>query len=172
MDKINYINHFINPDSNVKKAKSKKKKLNSSDTFFTSKDISTFDEILNDAYTEETGSLNNEKNGIDNDKIEGLLKEIGKQGEKLKKSKHLEDLDQYKKMIKEYLNLILEQSEKVEQKSLWDKNKKQKITKVHLQIINSELLELTKIFFSEQQNTFAIAAKIDRIEGLLVDLKS
>jgi uncharacterized protein len=172
MEKINYINHFSNPDSNIKKAKSKKKKLDSTGSFFTSKDVSAFDEILNDAYTEETGSLSNENNEITHKKIEGLLKEIGRQGEKLKKSKILADLDLYKKMIKEYLNLILEQSESVEKKSLWDKNKKQKITKVHLQVINNELLELTKIFFSEQQNTFAIAAKIDRIEGLLVDLKS
>ena len=160
MDKINYINHFSNPDSNVKKAKPKKKKLNSTDSFFTPKDVSSFDEILNDTYAEETGSLNSEKNEINLQKIEGLLREIGKQGEKLKKSKMLADLDMYKKMIKEYISLILEQSESVEKKSLWDKNKKQKIAKVHLQVINNELLELTKFFSLNSKTPLQLLQKL------------
>src|SRR4030042_2033602 len=104
--------------------------------------------------------------------INFLLKEIGKHGENLKRTKLLKDLDLYKKLVKEYLTIVLELSEKTEKIVLWDKSKKQKVTKIHLQVINQELLELTRIFFSEQQNTFAIASKIDMIEGLLVDLRS
>jgi uncharacterized protein len=172
MDKINYINPFANPDSNIKKVKHKKGKLNSTDAGAESKSATSFDEILNDIQTEETGSLNNEKNELSQKKIETLLKEIGRQGERLKKSRNLEDLDLYKKMIKEYLTLIIRESENIENKNVWNPAKKQKVNKVHLQVINSELLDLTRIFFSEQQNTLAIGAKIDRIEGLLIDLKS
>ena len=172
MDKINYINPFSNPESNKKLSKNKKEKLKSESSFLNSSSVSSFDEVLNDSYAEESEALNGKDKDLPQKRIETLLKEIGKQGERLKKSRNLEDLDIYKKMIKEYISLILKESENIEKRNVWNPSKKQKINKVHLQVINSELLELTRIFFSDQQNNLAIAAKIDKIEGLLIDLKS
>lgn len=167
MDKIQNIFHYSNLDPKIKKNKSKKNdKLSNKSKIFN--ETSTFEEILE---TTETDFEKNEIN-LKEKKLENLLKEIGNAGEKLKKSKLLEDLNTYKNLIKEYLSLVLSLSEKTEKKTIWNKAKKEKIAKVHIKIINQELLDLTRLFFAGQQNTFTIATKIDKIEGLLIDLKT
>ena len=167
MDKIHNISHFSNLDPKVKKNKSKKTS-NSLKKSILSNELSTFEEILE---TQEIEYENNEKT-LNEEKLENLLKQIGNYGEKLKKSKLLKDLNIYKNLIKEYISMVISLSEKTEKKMMWDKVKKEKITKLHIKIINQELLDLTELFFTEQKNTFAIAAKIDKIEGILIDLKS
>ena len=168
MDKIDHLNYFAHLNSKIKKDKSKKTKSENTDKI-KSENKSTFEEIYNlQDIKPKTFQSQNQNQEY---KLENLLKEIGNQGEKLKKSRLLEELDKYKKLVKEYISIFLQLSEEAEKKTLWDRNKKEKVSKVHLKIINQELSELTRIFFEEQQNTFAIAAKIDRIEGLLIDLK-
>jgi len=73
-------------------------------------------------------------------------------------------------MVKKFLLSAIELSEKVERKTLWNNFKKEKVTKIHLSIIDKELNELTKYFFEEQRDVFKIAAKIDKIEGILIDI--
>jgi uncharacterized protein YaaR (DUF327 family) len=167
MDKIQNIGQFSNLDPKIKKNKSKK-----SNKAFKSKKLddesSTFDEILEAQEIE----YNNSEIIQNEEKIESLLKQIGNYGEKLKKSKLLKDLNTYKNLIKEYISLILIMSEKIEKKEMWNTIKKEKNAKLHIKIINQELLDLTRLFMSEQKNTLAIAAKIDKIEGILIDLKS
>ena len=167
MKKIDNTNYLFNYDPQVKKKKSKKSEKSRVKSSITLENSNNFEKIL---YATE---IDLEAQAIEAQKIklENLLKQIGKQGEKLKKSKHLEDLDVYKKNIKEYLLIFLSLAEKTEKKTTWNKFKKEKTVKIHLEIIDEELLELTKIFFTEQHNTLAIAAKIDKIEGLLVDLR-
>jgi|GEM_PF-1300565 len=168
MDKINDLNTFYNyePLKN-KKSKSKDLKKPIKSSIF-SKEIKNFNEIIEKKEIELTEKLLKE----DKEKLEDLLKNIGLQGEKLKRKKSLNDLYLYKKYVKEYIKIFLSIAEDAKKKILWDKNKKQKIAKIHLQIIDNELLELTRIFFNEQHNTMVIAAKLDKIEGLLINLLS
>ena len=169
MDKIQDFDYFYNPLQDIKKKKSKKIKKGKDNKKLSDVDQSQkFFEILND----DNVDFDIKEIELNRKKLEDLLKDIGKTGERLKKSRLLIDLNNYKKIVKEYLKIFLEYAEKVEKKKIWDKSKRQKIEKIHLQIINNELLELTRIFFNEQQSTWAIAAKIDKIEGLLIDLMS
>lgn len=111
-----------------------------------------------------------EKDTANTEEIQKLLKDIGLQGQLLKRSRNIEDLDVYKKLVKKYLLSILDLSEKAEKKTVYNRFKKEKITKIHLNVIDKELLELTKIFLSEQHDVLKIASKIDKIEGMLIDL--
>lgn len=164
-----FVNNKPPLKSETSKSKwDKKKKIN-----FEKANISLFNEILEEEIALEELEEKEEKyQGKELETIEKLLKDIGRQGEILKKSRSLEDLDKYKKMIKNFLKEIIDRIEKKERKSLWDKRKKEKIMKVHITIINKELEELTRIFFDEQQNILAIASQIDKIEGILIDLIS
>lgn len=166
MDKIQNIGQFSNLDPKLKKSKSKKSTgLLKKDLI---SDLSTFEEILESQEIE----YNNNEIATNQEKLEDLLKKIGNNGEKLKKTRSLKDLNTYKNLVKEYISLVVSISEKIEKKIMWNKVKKEKIAKLHIKIINNELLDLTKLFMAEQKNTLAIAAKIDKIEGILIDLKS
>ena len=118
--------------------------------------------------------LEKSENNIQKDinEIQNMLRDIGLQGENLKKSRNIEDLDIYKKLVKKYITTIVNISEDTEKKSVYNRIKKEKITKVHLNIIDKELLELTKIFMSEQYEVLKIANKIDKLEGLIISIFS
>jgi len=166
MSKIdNDYSFFGNPqikNTKLKKSKISNKKISKNDNEFSFEEL-VFEEEVNF----EEDQLK-EKDKV----IENYLKEIGKQGEKLKKSRHFNDLEIYKNLIKKFLLFAIDLMEKKEKKALWDKTKKQKITKIHITVINKELQELTRIFFDEQKNILAIASKIDKIEGLIINLLS
>ena len=166
MDKIQNIGQFSNLDPKLKKSKSKKSTGSLKKNLI--RDLSTFEEILESQEIE----YNNNEITTNQEKLEDLLKKIGNNGEKLKKTRSLKDLNIYKNLVKEYISLVVSISEKIEKKTMWNKVKKEKIAKLHIKIINNELLDLTKLFMAEQKNTLAIAAKIDKIEGILIDLKT
>lgn len=165
MSRIDDNNLLFNPGSiftprQTKKSSNLKTKKTSSENkslFAKAFEEQDDDIIINDNVNSETS-------------LEESLKEIGLLGEKLKRSKSLQDLDDYKKSIKRYIDQIIDKTVKYETKYVWNRAKKEKIPKIHLKIIDRELEELTKIFFDEQKSVFLIASKIDKIEGILVDL--
>jgi uncharacterized protein len=167
MAKIDDFSHITyHPESFLRKSdldKSDKTKKKSSINF---EKKSAFQEVFSSEM--EDSAIEN----VETTEIERLLKDIGIQGELLKKSKNLEDLDNYKKMVKKFILNIVELSETTEKKVVWNRFKKEKIAKIHLQIIDKELLDLTRIFMSEQYSVLQIASKIDKIQGMLIDLAS
>jgi len=163
MEKIN-DNSFIYQQTTHAANNSKIKKKNDTKEVKNKKLGSFFDLLKTEEAQEE------ERLYLQKEELTNLLKEIGKKGEILKKNLTIKNLTEYKKLVKKFLLIAIELSEKVEKKSLWNSFKKEKITKVHLTIIDKELYELTKYFFEEQKDVFKIAAKIDKIEGILVDI--
>ena len=165
MSKIEDFNYIYHQDSLVKKKelKNNQKTTKSSKTSFGTKNI--FGELF------ENEEIETDLSGFDEEEISRLLKDIGRQGLILKKSRDLNDLENYKNLIKKYLKGIIDISETTERKTVYDAKKKEKITKIYLQITNKELLELTRVFLSEQYDVLKVASQIDRIEGLLIDLK-
>ncbi|HOV13707.1 MAG TPA: DUF327 family protein [Spirochaetota bacterium] len=168
MQKINDPSYLVNNELYLKnrelnKPVGKKK----TDIVNNKKKKSIFDEILNNEIekTEEKREANLEE-------IQMMLKDVGLQGEVLKKSRNIEDLDKYKKLVKKFIMSIIDVAENTEKKSVYNRIKKEKITKVHLNIIDKELLELTKIFISEQYEVLKVASKIDKIEGMLISILS
>ena len=165
MSKIDETNLFLNANAYFQKKPIKKQeKL---DIIKSKKTL--FDNLLS---TEEYQQVTENDLDNNNNEIETQLKEIGIIGEKIKKNRNLTDLDQYKKKIKVFISLILNKSESIDTKFVWNKMRKEKIAKVHLKVIDKELKELTNIFFSEQKSVLKIASQIDKIEGILIDLSS
>jgi uncharacterized protein YaaR (DUF327 family) len=168
MDKIDLSQYLFNPDPRLKKEKKsnrvssgkkgsiKKTEDNKADNEFS---------VLLDKPIENETPANLEV-------IEDLLRDIGLSGERLKKKRDFNELEQYKKLVSKLIKDVIQVSITSENKTLWNSKRKEKVTKVHITVLNNELLELTRIFFEEQKNTLAIAAKIDKIEGMLIDMVS
>lgn len=166
MDKINNNYFFLNPEIKNNDDQKKTKK-----TSVTEKRASLFQKMLmqeeEPEYTEQVTEAKEELNG----EIANLLNDISRKGRALKKYKKVEDLEDYKKLVQSLLKKVITSTEKVEKVATVNKNK-QKISKLHLQVINKNLLDLTHEFMRQQKSVIAIATKIDSIEGLLLDLLS
>ena len=163
MDKINNNYFFLNPEI---KNNDDQKKTKKSSTI--ARQASLFQKMLMQE-EEPIEQVSENKNEL-NDEIANLLKDISAKGRNLKKYKKVEDLEDYKKLIQNLLKKVVSSTEKVEKKATFKNG--QKNFKLHLQVINKNLLELTREFMKQQKSVIAIATKIDSIEGLLLDLLS
>lgn len=95
-----------------------------------------------------------------------LLDSIKKKGRQIIEDPNIGDVREYKKNIKEYLSLVLEDAYRVEKlRSLYDGN-----PSAFVKIINKELDELTQAVLVEEKGTISVVNKIEHIEGLLVDI--
>lgn len=165
MDKINNNYFFLNPE--IKNNDDQKRTKRTSTI---TKQASLFQKILmQEDEPEAIEQVSENKNEL-NDEIANLLKNISAKGRNLKKYKKVEDLEDYKKLIQSLLKKVVSSTEKVEKKATYRNG--QKNFKLHLQVINKNLLELTREFMKQQKSVIAIATKIDSIEGLLLDLLS
>lgn len=101
--------------------------------------------------------------------LSDLIKEIDLQGKSFKKNPTLQELKKYKTLIKNFLDVIVEKSYKISEKSGIRRSLKQKLFK-NIEIINLKLDDISKTVISDQIDSIELASKIDEIRGLLIDL--
>lgn len=100
------------------------------------------------------------------EQLKEMFDNIKKKGNRLSITKCYSDVVAYKKMIKEYLGSILNHMYKIKKDiSFW-----QTQYFITVETIDSKLEELTQMLMSEQKNNLNVAATIDHITGLMVDI--
>lgn len=155
--------------SNINEKKNKKKTEKKASIF-----QNQFTKSLNNVKSDndEVKNINNDSENNEIKDLSELLNKIASTGENLKKSLSMDDLNEYKTYVKEYISKLLNEATEVENKVLYNSLHKQKVSKIHVNIINKELLNLTNDFFEDQKKVFKIIQRIDYITGMIINLKS
>ncbi len=100
------------------------------------------------------------------EQLKEMFDSIKKKGNRLAITKCYSDVKAYKKMIKEYLNSVLSYMYGVKKDiSFW-----QTQYFITVDTIDNKLEEITDMLMSEQKDNLNVAATIDHITGLLVDI--
>lgn len=102
-------------------------------------------------------------------KLNELLEEIDKQGERLSKNIDIKELMKYKKLISSFLNQCVSGSIKFSKDNLLDRRGRHRVFAIIRQV-NDKLELLTKDLLSEEKENIDILKSIDDIRGLLLDL--
>ena len=98
--------------------------------------------------------------------LKQMLEDIKKKGNRLVITKCYAHVVAYKKIIKEYLESVLDYMYRVKQDiSFW-----QTQYFITVEIIDSKLEELTQMLLSDEKENLSIASTIDEISGLIVDI--
>lgn len=100
------------------------------------------------------------------EQLKKMIDEIKKKGNRLVVTKCYSDVKAYKKLVKEYLENILSYMYTIKKDiSFWQ-------TQYYITVenIDSKLEELTKLLLSNEKDTIKIAATIDTISGLVIDI--
>jgi uncharacterized protein YaaR (DUF327 family) len=98
--------------------------------------------------------------------LKEMQDKIKKKGNRLSITKCYVDVKAYKNMIKEYLSSVLENMYSVKKDiSFW-----QTQYFITVDVIDSKLEELTHMLLSEEKDKINVAATIDEISGLIVDI--
>ncbi len=98
--------------------------------------------------------------------IKQMLKKINTISCRLKQQITESDIQQYKMLIKEYLSYILKNYYKIRRTRSIDYSS----LYTRIEIIDQEVEQLTKDFLTQQSDTISLIAKIDHINGLLLDI--
>lgn len=107
-----------------------------------------------------------ERDRRNEEEMKKLLEDIKKRGNRLVISKCYADVKIYKNLIKEYLQGVLEYMYKVKNEaSFW-----QTQYYITVEVIDKKLEEITKMVLGEEKENLDIAATIDEIQGLIVDI--
>ncbi|MFL0197544.1 YaaR family protein [Clostridium sp. WILCCON 0269] len=111
-------------------------------------------------------SFNSQMEKRSEQELKNMFDNIKKKGNRLAITKCYTDVKSYKKMIQEYLQSVLKYMYGVKKDiSFW-----QTQYFITVDIIDRKLEELTKSLVDEQKDNLNIAATIDHITGLLVDI--
>lgn len=100
------------------------------------------------------------------EQLKKMLEDIKKKGNRLVITKCYSDVHSYKKLIKEYLKSVLSQMYDVSKDiSFW-----QTQYFMTVETIDEKLKDLTEMLLLEEKDNLKIAATIDEISGLVVDI--
>jgi uncharacterized protein YaaR (DUF327 family) len=111
-------------------------------------------------------SFNQTNRSKTKEELEAYIKEIKTTGERLAVTQNYTDVIKYKQVIKGYLKSIVDYVYDLNKNdSFWDRNY---FTTV--KTVNEKLEEITKELIYEQKENIDVAAKIDEINGLLIDI--
>lgn len=111
-------------------------------------------------------SFNKERDRKSEEQLKKMIEDINKRGNRLVITKTYGDVISYKKMIKEYLESIL--------KFMYDTKKDISFWQtqyfITVETIDEKLQELTNQLLSEEKENLNVAATIDEIQGLVLDI--
>ena len=111
-------------------------------------------------------SFNSQMQQRSEQQLKEMFDDIKKKGNRLAITKCYSDVRAYKKMIKEYLESVLGYMYRVKKDiSFW-----QTQYFITVDTIDQKLEELTQMLVSDQKENLSVAATIDDISGLLVDI--
>ncbi|AKN33559.1 hypothetical protein Ccar_23155 [Clostridium carboxidivorans P7] len=111
-------------------------------------------------------SFNSQREQKSEEQLKEMFDSIKKKGNRLAITKCYADVKAYKRMIKEYLSSILNYMYSVKKDiSFW-----QTQYFITVETIDNKLEELTQMLMSEQKDNLNVAATIDDITGLMVDI--
>lgn len=111
-------------------------------------------------------SFSEERHKKSQEELKKMVNDIKKRGNRLVITKTYADVKMYKKMIKEYLESVLQYMYDTKKDiSFW-----QTQYFITVDTVDEKLEELTKALLGEEKENLNIAATIDEIEGLIVDI--
>jgi len=111
-------------------------------------------------------NLNQEREKKSHEQLKRMVDDIKKKGNRLVITKTYSDVRLYKKMIKEYLESVLQYMYDTKKDiSFW-----QTQYFITVDTVDEKLEELTSVLLGEEKANLDIAATIDDIQGLIVDI--
>lgn len=102
-------------------------------------------------------------------RLSRLMSDIDKQGEHLAKNMDIKELKNYKKLISEFMNEVVNNSLKFSKQSHFDRRGRHKVYAL-VKKVNAKIEELSREFLKEEKDNIKILESIGSIKGMLFDM--
>ena len=104
-------------------------------------------------------------------KLSSLMENINKQGDKIAKHMDINDLQKYRKLVKEFMNEVVNRSHEFTRENFLDRKGRHRVYGMIRQV-DDNLDGLAKELVKEEKDHIAILGHIDEIRGLLLDIST
>ncbi|MBO5072492.1 MAG: YaaR family protein [Eubacterium sp.] len=98
-----------------------------------------------------------------------MMEEITMQGKKLGKKMDVRDMKHYRRLIKDFMNEIVNRSHKFSRENFLDRRGRHRVYGM-IKRVDAALDELAEELIKEEKDALAILDKVDEIRGLLLDI--
>lgn len=103
------------------------------------------------------------------ERLSAMMEEITMQGKKLTKHMDVRDMKHYRRLIKEFMNEIVNRSHKFSRENFLDRRGRHRVYGM-IKRVDEVLDELAGELLKEEKDSLAILSKVDEIRGLLLDI--
>lgn len=103
------------------------------------------------------------------EKLNGLMEEITKQGEKISKHMDIKDMKQYRSLVKEFMNEVVNRSHEFSRENFLDRRGRHRVYGI-VKLVDKNLDELAGELVKDEKDNINILGKIGEIQGLLLDI--
>ncbi len=101
--------------------------------------------------------------------LDKLIEQIDEVGKRFAKKPDIQNLQEYKSLIKAFLDTVIQKMFKIKEKTGPRSWVKQKVL-ITVEKINKKLEQLTKFILEKENENINLLATLDEIRGLLIDL--
>ena len=98
-----------------------------------------------------------------------MLEDIVQQGKKIAKRTDISEMRQYRQLIKEFLNEVVNLSHQLSREKMRQRRGRHRVYGI-VKLIDKNLDELAEELIKDEKDNIAILNKIDEIRGLLLDI--
>lgn len=102
-------------------------------------------------------------------RLNKLMSEINNQGELLGKNMDIKELKQYKKLVAEFMDEVVNSSLKYSKHNQFDRRGRHKVYAL-VKKVNARVEELSREFLKEEKDNIKVLETIGTIKGLLLDM--
>lgn len=103
------------------------------------------------------------------EKMNGMMKDIETQGEKLAEHRTIDDLRKYKKMVKEFMEEAVNSGLQLEEQRGFNRRGRTKVYKI-VKEVDSRLTQLANDVINKEKSQLDILGKVGEIQGLLINI--
>lgn len=102
-------------------------------------------------------------------RLQMMMEEIVKQGDKIAKRTDIKDMKKYRGLIKSFFNEIITRSHEFSRENFLDRRGRHRVYGI-IRLVDETLDELAKELLKDEKDHIAILNKIGEIRGLLLDI--
>ena len=103
------------------------------------------------------------------ERLQLMYEDIVQQGKKIAKRTDISQMRQYRQLIKDFLNEIVNRSHQFSRENFLDRRGRHRVYGI-IKLIDKNLDELAEELIKDEKDNIAILNKIDEIRGLILDI--
>ncbi len=105
------------------------------------------------------------------ERLTNLMTRIDEQGKRIAEHMDIRDMKQYRSMVKEFVNEVVNRSHKFSRENFLDRRGRHRVYGM-VKLVDRNLDDLASALVEDEKDHLAILGKVDEIRGLLLDIST